>query len=284
MSKIVGKIKDGIRFGIMEWSLKKVRRQHGWDETINEMKRLHPDLSKQYTEDISITNYYDLKIRNQHCFQVKFSVKAILENFDKNKAELNVVDIGDSAGTHLEYISNIIQGGALVHGTSVNLDENAVNKINSDGGHAVLCRAEEYNPEKGLDFFLSYQMVEHLHNPALFFHRLAKANTATMMIITVPYVKNSRVALRYSLNGGVNDITAEQEHIFELSPNDWKKLLLHSGWQVIDSEIYYQYPRKIPFVSPICSYVWKKNDFEGFLGLVLKRDMAIADRYRDWED
>ena len=28
--------------------------------------------------------------------------------------------------------------------------------------------------------------------------------------------------------------------------------------------------------------VWRYLDFEGFLGLVLKRDRKLADRYKDW--
>ncbi len=126
-------------------------------------------------------------------------------------------------------------------------------------------------------------MVEHLHNPALFFHHLAKADNGDYMVITVPYVRNSRVALRSSLSGQKN-IHAEGEHIFELSPADWKKLILHSGWRTLEEEIYFQYPTGIPVISPILRKIWQRYDFEGFLGLVMKRDMSVANEYLDWED
>lgn len=171
-----------------------------------------------------------------------------------------------------------------IDGLSINLDEEAVRKINAAGGKAMLCRAEEYNPEHNIDFYLSYEMMEHLHNPALFLYRLAKANKGNYLIVTVPYLAQSRVGLHCSGNKSRAPITAEQEHIFELSPEDWTKICRHSGWKVLRSEIYFQYPTNIPIISSICRNIWKKYDFEGFFGMVLIRDMSVANRYQDWEE
>ena len=134
-----------------------------------------------------------------------------------------------------------------------------------------------------VDMYLSYEMVEHLHNPALFFHHLAQADKGDYMVITVPYVTQSRVALYNSMNGA-KQITAEQEHIFELSPEDWKKLILHAGWRTLEERIYFQYPQGIPGVSYILRKLWKRFDYEGFIGFVLKRDMSVANEYLDWEN
>lgn len=199
-------------------------------------------------------------------------------------AVLKIVDIGDSAGNHLKYLKYLLKNQYSVDGVSINLDKTAVDKINASGGCAVLCRAEDYKPEQYIDFYLSYEMMEHLHNPVLFLHRLAKSDMGKYMIVTVPYLAQSRVALRRSMDGTRMPITAEQEHIFELSPEDWTKICRHSGWKVLYSDIYLQYPANIPIVSSICRFIWKKYDFEGFLGLVLKRDMSVANRYQDWEE
>ena len=126
-------------------------------------------------------------------------------------------------------------------------------------------------------------MVEHLHNPALFFHKLALADNGKYMVVTVPYVKNSRVSCTYINDGCRDKVNAEGVHIFELSPKDMWRLTRHSGWRVIDSEIYYQYPTS-SFFSPFYSWVWRRSDYEGFLGLFLERDMSQADRYQDWEE
>jgi hypothetical protein len=158
-----------------------------------------------------------------------------------------------------------------------------VDKINKNGGRAILCRAEDYEPDVRIDCYLSYEMMEHLHNPALFLHRLAKADKGDYMIVTVPYLSESRVGLRNSLAGKEN-ITAENEHIFELNPLDWEKIALHAGWRVIEKEIYLQYPENIPFLSRWLRKIWKQEDFEGFLGLMLKRDTTVTDRYLSWEE
>lgn len=103
------------------------------------------------------------------------------------------------------------------------------------------------------------------------------------MVITVPYVARSRVALRNSMNG-VKDIHAEAEHVFELSPEDWKKLILHSGWRTLDEKVYFQYPKGIPGISYILRKIWERYDYEGFIAFCLKRDMSVANEYLDWED
>lgn len=269
---------------ILYWCLKQVETSYGFDKYKEEFTQINADLSKQYTQKVAVSPYYELNLRNQHCFQALFTEKAIRKLY-RGGGKCELVDIGDSAGNHLKYLQHLFCEDAIsINGLSVNLDKTAVDKINASGGKAILCRAEDYNPAYHVDFYLSYEMVEHLHNPVLFLYKIAKADKGKYMIITVPYVSRSHVALRRSMDGGRQPITAEQGHIFELSPKDWKKICMHAGWRVIHSEIYFQYPRHLPFVSPICKALWKKYDFEGFLGLVLRRDMSAARRYTDWEE
>ena len=269
----------------MLWSLKKVYRKNNYESVIKEFESLDIDLSRQYTENGRMNPYRWYKLNNQHCFQTLFTAR-MLRKYINGKV-LNLVDIGDSAGTHLKKIGLLMAGeaggGVQINGVSVNLDPVAVDKINRNGGNAILCRAEEYEPETKVDCYLSYEMVEHLHNPALFWHRLAKANKGEYMVVTVPYLRKSRVALHYSWGGG-KDITAEQEHIFELCPLDWEKIALHGGWRLLEKEIYLQYPENIPLLSRWLRRIWRKKDYEGFLGLMLKRDTTVADRYLAWEE
>ncbi len=272
---------DEVKF----WCLKRVEQQYGFAKYKKAFTKINKDLSQQYTQRVRVTKLYELKLRNQHCFQALFSAKAIRKFLNTGGIkECKVVDIGDSAGNHLKYLNYLMGKDIKIDGLSINLDEDAVNKINAAGGRAILCRAEEYTPEYDIDFYLSYEMMEHLHNPALFLHKLAKANKGKYMIVTVPYLAQSRVGLHRSSDKSRLPITAEQEHIFELSPEDWKKLCMHSGWKVLWSEIYFQYPTNIPVVSHVCRKIWKKHDFEGFLGMVMKRDMSVSNRYKDWEE
>jgi len=57
-------------------------------------------------------------------------------------------------------------------------------------------------------------------------------------VMTVPYRRKSRVGLNYLRNEVKKKVYSENVHIFELCPEDWTKLMLHSGWRVIYNEIY----------------------------------------------
>jgi hypothetical protein len=53
-----------------------------------------------------------------------------------------------------------------------------------------------------------------------------------------------------------------------------------SGWKVIYSDRYSQYPSRGLF--NIMKYEWRRIDFDGFYGVILKRDHSIMKRYKDW--
>jgi hypothetical protein len=63
-----------------------------------------------------------------------------------------------------------------------------------------------------------------------------------------------------------------------LSPTDWKLLFQHAGWQVVNEAIYRQYP--FWSVWLLLKPLWKKLDFEGFYGVLLKRDRTWAELYQ----
>ena len=60
--------------------------------------------------------------------------------------------------------------------------------------------------------------------------------------------------------------------------------MLHAGWRIAHSEIYYQYPRKWPIISRLMAYYWRTLDYEGFWGAILEKDLTFADCYQDWEE
>jgi len=264
-------------------SLRLASLENGYGSLVKKLREIVPDISKQEEGGRDTFNdYWELKRRAMHAFQCSLILKA-LEYLPYNK--LAIVDIGDSAGTHMLYLKELTKGKFNIDTISVNLDPRAIKKIEARGLKAILCRAEELDlGEKKIDLFTSFQMVEHLHNPVIFFHRLAKKSTCNRIVMTVPYLKNSRVGLHHVRSNSDKIIFAEDEHIFELSPEDWTLLFLHSGWRVIYSKIYYQYPRRLPIISQALSWYWRKTDFEGFLGAILEKDTTISDQYQDWEN
>lgn len=164
---------------------------------------------------------------------------------------------------------------------SINIDPAAIERIKAKDLKAVCDRAENVAKYVNkVDIALCFETLEHLMNPCEFLHRLSYKTNTTYLIITVPYVKRSRVGLHYIRRNWNVVINAENTHIFELNPEDWKLLVIHSGWKVIQQKIYYQYP-KWGFYR-LTKPIWRKYDFEGFLGLILKRDHTYSDRYKDW--
>ena len=263
-------------------SLRLASLENGYGSLVKKLREIVPDISNQEESGKDIfNNYWELKRRALQSFQCSMMLKA-LEHLPP--MGLTVVDVGDSAGTHMLYLRELIRGKFDVDTISVNLDPRAIEKIRARGLKAILCRAEDLDlREKKVDLFTSFQMVEHLHNPAIFFHRVAKKSLCNKMVITVPYLKESRVGLHHIRNKTGKIIFAEDEHIFELSPEDWTLLLLHSGWRVTYSEIYYQYPRKLPIISQMLSWFWRHADFEGFWGAILEKDTTLSNLYQDWD-
>lgn len=269
--------------GLREFSLKKAVVENKWGSLIEELKRIVPDediVNQEFSEKTE-TSVARLKRRVLHCFQCSLMLKA-LENSPRGK--LTVVDIGDSAGTHMRYLKELAKDKFDVDTISVNLDERAIEKIRARGLNAIHSRAEELSlGEKNIDLFTSFQMVEHLHNPAIFFRRLAKKSKGRQILLTVPYIKRSRVGLHHLRNKLFHPIRAEEEHIFELNPEDWTLLFLHSGWRVAHSEIYYQYPKR-SLIEPFWKLFWRTTDYEGYWGAILEKDTKISDYYQDWEE
>lgn len=269
--------------GISHYSLRLAIPQQGLSELVERLRKIVPDISNQESSTKeSFNDYWEFKRRSLQSFQCCLMLKS-LENYPKSN--LIVIDIGDSAGTHMLYLKELTKGRYEIDPMGVNLDSRAIEKIKARGIKAILCRAEELDLDgKEADLFTSFQMVEHLHNPAIFFYRLSKKSNCKKLVITVPYLRRSRVGLYHTRTSTNKQIYAEDEHIFELSPEDWSLLIRHSGWKITYSKIYYQYPKRLPIISSLLALFWKKFDFEGFWGAILEKDTTISDCYQDWKE
>ncbi len=266
------------------WSIRRAFSGNGFNALVQKLRDIVPDISNQESSEKEIFNdFWDLKRRALQSFQCKLMLKAL--NF-LSPGRIAVADIGDSAGTHMLYLRRLAGDEYDIDSLSVNLDPRAIKKIEARGLKAAHCRAEDLGLRgERFDMIVSFQMVEHLHNPAVFFRRLAKMSVCNKLVITVPYVKSSRMGLRYvRMDNSREDVFAEDVHVFELNPEDWSLLILHSGWRVIYKKIYYQYPRNWPVISRVLRLYWRMVDYEGFWGVILEKDTAFSECYQDWED
>ena len=266
-------------------SLLKSNKQRGESELKDKLSMVVPDLTDQYTThktDMRDT-YFVEKTRCQHAFQINLALKAI-KMVESKKDRITVVDIGDSAGTHLSYLTNkLIYNGKELNTLSINLDPIAIKKIRSKGKKAILARAEDlhqYNIHA--DIFLSFEMLEHLFDPISFLHSISEKANCKIFVITVPYVQKSRVGMHQLRRNSFDNIFAENTHIFELCPADWDLIFRFSGWKVLHSDRYTQFP-KLGSLN-LMKYEWRRFDFDGFYGVILEKDRSVSEKYKSWEE
>lgn len=220
--------------------------------------------------------YQLLANRCLDAFQVSLAQR-ISSEFDT----LAVADVGDSSGRHLLYLRHLRQG-RTTQCFSVNLDPVAVERIRQKGIEAVCAPAEEVGKwgKRHIDIVMCFEVLEHVMDPCFLLHQISYGTDASYLVMTVPYVRSSRVSLLYVRGNVEGAVHPEGTHVFELNPDDWKALARHSGWEVVAEEIYFQYPKRS--VYWLTKPLWATFDFEGYLGLILKRDHSYSDRFQWW--
>ena len=254
-----------IREKLLSWSIVCALREQGLWNMYYKLKDIVPDIVHQYTSFAINSKYLELNVRAMHAFQMTL-VNEALQKLPNNPT---VVDIGDSAGTHIQYIKGL-HPEQNIKSLSINIDQEAVNRIRTKGLEALCARAEELsflNIEA--DIFLLFETLEHLTDPIRFLERLSHVPCKSL-IVTVPYIAKSRVGLHHIRHGQQQQqvANAENTHIFEFSPKDWKLIFQHSRWAIITESIYRQYPKWPPLC--LAQAYWRRYDFEGFYGVVLK--------------
>jgi len=267
---------DKALYQVLVKSLEAAARQQGLSDLVRSLRKIEPDITDQYSMFKVNSRYLETKVRNMHAFQVLHLEEAI-KDFKKPV----IVDIGDSAGTHAKYIVSLYGRNRDIDFLSVNLDAQAVEKIQKKGMRALHARAEDLQKYNiNADILLCFETLEHLSDPCRFLYQLSSNTNAKYLIMTVPYLRNSRVGLHHLRSGRTDGVCAENTHIFEFSPEDWKLLIRHSGWEIAEENIYLQYPTNNFYAAT--KSLWKRFDFEGFYGLVLKKNNTWSSRYADW--
>ncbi|PKN76422.1 MAG: hypothetical protein CVU52_04875 [Deltaproteobacteria bacterium HGW-Deltaproteobacteria-10] len=267
-----------IKNHILSASLQSAVKEQGLKKKYEQLSEIVPDISKQYSGFELNTPYLITNVRSMHAFQislVEWAMQCLKIGSDE---AMTIVDIGDSAGTHLQYIQALYKN---IRALSVNLDNSAVQKIKGKGLEAIQARAEELELSSvNADIFLSFEMLEHLSDPINFLKKLSVGSQCKAFIVTIPYLQRSRIGLHHIRGRSSSVVSAESTHIFELSPHDWKLIFMHTGWSVCFDKIYLQYPKY--GLLRLTKSIWKKFDFEGFYGAVLVRDNTYSKLDKDW--
>jgi len=279
--KAIGIDTRRLTHAVLAFSIERAVREQKLGDLRDRLRAIVPDLTDQFSQGFDRREYdrfWERKLRGVHAFQVARMLEAIGGIAER---PISVADIGDSSGNHAAYLRGILPDGSLARVLSVNLDPVAVQKIRAKGGEAVQARAEELClASNRFDLVVVFEMLEHLTDPTIFLRRLAEAGVAEKLLITVPFVRSSRMGLDFIRNPGDMRVSAEAVHVFELSPGDWTLLCRFAGWEATSHAIYFQYPRRA--LGRILAPLWRRLDYEGFLALSLRRDMTVSNRYLSW--
>lgn len=233
------------------WSLNAAIREQNLSEWLPDLRKLVPDISDQYTNAPVNTEYLELKVRGLHAFQVRLVIRQMEHG-------AFYIDVGDSSGTHALYLRNV--WGEQI---SLNVDPKAIERIRAKGLVAHWRDIEAgwrrwlFHGQKVTAMF---EVLEHLENPVSALRRIRQEMEPDCLVVTVPYVRRSRIKRRGAAGN------PENTHLFELCPADWGEIFRRAGWEVAEERTYFQYPGWMPFLAPY----WRLFDFEGFWGAVLK--------------
>ncbi len=164
------------------------------------------------------------------------------------------------------------------------MQNSAVEKIRSKGLDAICADALSLG-DQGIhyDIVSAFETLEHLPDPIGFLSRIRKV-TNERLVISVPFIKRSRVGLAYILDKWPvkwpesKKPTVENTHIFELCPLDWKKIFLHTGWKIADEWKLMIYPLYSPS-RLILQPFWRFVSFDGFWFVSLCKDSEYSSRY-----
>ncbi|WP_094229099.1 hypothetical protein [Methanolobus psychrotolerans] len=123
-----------------------------------------------------------------------------------------ILEIGDVNGFNIEHFGN-----------DQSLSVNFVDFSNNIKGRFMIMNANDgIDIDETFDYGMMFETLEHLHNPILVLNQMLGI-CKKGVFVSVPYVRKAVVKL--NLDGG---------HVFELSPNDYKKIFDYYGITIVD--------------------------------------------------
>jgi 2-polyprenyl-3-methyl-5-hydroxy-6-metoxy-1,4-benzoquinol methylase len=203
-----------------------------------------------------------------------------IDEIIKRKGTCTYADIGDSDGSVRVVMESIFKKPVLST-VGINLQQKVVDRMKNAGMNAICGDASEIG-DKGERFNIVslFETMEHLPDPIGFLKKISSV-VEDRLVISVPYLRKSRVGLQYTEGQWPVDraVTVETVHIFELCPEDWNKIFRHSGWKIERQSIVKMFPEG-GYLDFILGKYWRMMSFEGFYFVSLKKDQTISSKYR----
>jgi SAM-dependent methyltransferase len=261
----------------------------GIEKIVNDDEELRELWNKSLKCFPDFTNHFSIAARDDEVekrirvlivHEVLF-IKSIIEDLlEAEDNKVSYADIGDSDGS-VRYILRSFFSENKCDSIGINLQQKAVDKMKQIGLEAICADAMDLAKRNiSYDVISLFETLEHLPNPIGFLndiHRIVKKK----LVISVPYIRSSRIALKYLSDNWskTKSPTIENQHIFELSPVDWKKLFSHTGWRIDREMKLMMYPKK-SIHRLILEPYWRYTSFDGFWFVSLIKDESYSSRYR----
>lgn len=221
-----------------------------------------------------------LRVRALICAETLF-LTIVIDGLRKQGVPVgSYVDIGDSDGSVRILLQKSMDNFNL-ETLGINLQNAAVLRMKQKGLTAQCMDAMQLsNAGKRFDVVSVFETLEHLPNPIGFLESLQNI-VKQRLVISVPLLVKSRVKLAYLESNWPNDKvpTIENIHIFELSPQDWEKIFLHTGWKIEMQKEFRHFPSR-GLLNLVMTQSWRTLSFEGFWLVSLKKDDTFRRRYK----
>lgn len=243
--------------------------------------KIFTDFSQHYTVPVD-NKEVEQRIRLLMAAETIFVKKAI-ERIVEIEGRCSYADVGDSDGSIRLLLNKYYNVDKLSY-VGINLQNSAVEKIRSKGLDAICADALSLSDQEiHYDVVSVFETLEHLPDPIGFLKGIRKV-TDRRLIVSVPFIRHSRVGLAYLSKKWLRQWpeekkpTIENTHIFELSPKDWKKLFLHTGWKADREWKLMMFPSNRPS-RLILQPFWRFVSFEGFWFVSLYKDSEYSSQY-----
>ncbi|WP_455756641.1 class I SAM-dependent methyltransferase [Sulfurimonas sp.] len=196
-------------------------------DNINSIKEHIIDLNERYLENIDVDVWFE---KTKNLYRLYSSVyryeatKNIIERYIDINNSSNI-DFGAGNGVFLEYLN--------LKGTGVDINKKCVNHMKKIGIEAY--ELNELNDlfEDKYDNAFAFEVIEHVENQLMVLDSIhSYIKDDAYCFVSIPYVKNSHVLKKEDDKTAIKRL--ENYHIFELDTKDFKNLISHSKFELIE--------------------------------------------------
>lgn len=197
-------------------------------ENIDSLKNHIINLNEINFSKINKNKWFNNKKNKYRLYSSIFryeKTKRIIEKYI-NLNKTNNIDFGAGNGVLLEFLK--------LNGVGIDINKECVKYMNSIGIEAYSLEQLDDTFKDRFDNAFSFEVIEHVENQLLVLNNIYQyIKKDGYLFVSIPYVKKSHVLKKQDLSTAEKRI--ENYHIFELNSKDFKNLISHTKFNLIES-------------------------------------------------